>query len=218
MLEKLLRDRIAELPAELVLGPVDARITRHFAPVERDAARTVRRTLRGDRYLRLLNEIDGLLADPPLTARARRRARTELPKHIRRAHRKTARRIGDLRAVRPGPRRDVAVHQVRKAAKRFRYAVECADPAIGRPARRTRKRAKAMTKVLGDFQDSVVARPVAREMGTTAHLAGENGFTFGLLHGLLLGQGECAERDLAARWNRVSAPKSGKWFGASRPG
>ncbi|MFL6142928.1 MAG: CHAD domain-containing protein [Labedaea sp.] len=218
MLERLFRDQVAALPAELVLGPVDGRITRHFAPAGRDAARTVRRTLRDERYLRLLDEIHGLLADPPLTKRASRRAKAELPKHVRRAYRKTARRIRDLGAVRPGPRRDVAVHQVRKAARRLRYAVECADPAIGRPARRTGKRAKALTKLLGGFQDSVVARPVARELATVAHLAGENGFTFGLLHGRLSHQADGAERELLGRWARISARKSGEWFGASRSG
>jgi hypothetical protein len=36
--------------------------------------------------------------------------------------------------------------------------------------------------LLGDHQDSAVARPVLRELGATAYLEGGNGFTFGLLY------------------------------------
>jgi hypothetical protein len=36
--------------------------------------------------------------------------------------------------------------------------------------------------VLDDHQDAVVARPVLRDIGIQAHLDGENGFTFGVLH------------------------------------
>ena len=39
-----------------------------------------------------------------------------------------------------------------------------------------------MQELLGDHQDAVVARPVLREIGIQAHLDGENGFTFGILH------------------------------------
>jgi CHAD domain-containing protein len=70
------------------------------------------------------------------------------------------------------------LHSARKAAKQLRYGAE----ALGKPGSRIRKRAKEMIKVLGEHQDSVVARPVIRDLGMAAHLAGENGFTFGLLH------------------------------------
>ena len=36
--------------------------------------------------------------------------------------------------------------------------------------------------VLGDYQDSVIARQVERELGMSAHLAGENAFSYGLLY------------------------------------
>jgi hypothetical protein len=41
------------------------------------------------------------------------------------------------------------------------------------------KKAQAM---LGDQHDAVVARDTARDIGMRAHLAGENAFSFGLLH------------------------------------
>lgn len=41
---------------------------------------------------------------------------------------------------------------------------------------------KRVQELLGENQDAIVARPVLREIGIQAHLDGENGFTFGLLH------------------------------------
>jgi CHAD domain-containing protein/uncharacterized protein YjbK len=183
---------LASLPAELVVGPVEARLTRHFGPAEAAARRTVVKTLGDKRYRRLLDDIDRLLTDPPLTSRAARPARKELPKHLRRAYRKVAARV-----------RPETLHRGRKAAKRYRYGLEVAEPAVGKKARRARKRAKALTKVLGEHQDGMVAQPVLRELGMRAHLAGENGFTFGLL--VAREQERCArvEREYPAYWKRV---------------
>jgi CHAD domain-containing protein len=173
VLEERLGEALDDLPPELVVGPVRARLTRHFSPERAAARKRVERTLRGKRYLRLLDALDRLVTDPPLRGRASRRAKKELPRHLRRAHRKVSRRV----AAADGD--SGLLHSARKAAKQLRYGAEVAEPVVGK---RIRKRAKAMTKVLGEHQDSVVARPVIRELGMTAHLAGENGFTYGLLH------------------------------------
>jgi CHAD domain-containing protein len=85
-----------------------------------------------------------------------------------------------------GRARDTALHETRKAAKRARYAAEAAQPALGKKAgkqaRRFAKRMKRVQSALGDHQDAVIARTAAREIGVQAHLAGENAFSFGLLH------------------------------------
>jgi CHAD domain-containing protein len=83
---------------------------------------------------------------------------------------------------------------------------------FGKKARRFAKRMKAVQSVLGDHQDAVTARAVAREIGVHAHLAGENAFTFGLLH-------ERAHRDALeyqdeARqaWKRAARGKTRAWL------
>jgi len=183
------RDAVAALPDELVVGPVAARLTRHFGPVAANARRTVLETLGDKRYRRLLDSLDRLLADPPLARKASRPAAAELPKHVRRAYRKTRRRVAED-----------TPHRARKAAKRYRYALEVAP---GKKARRARKAAKDLTKVLGEHQDGVMAQPLLRELGMRAHLAGENGFTFGLL--LERERARCAEaeRVYPKVWKRV---------------
>ncbi|MCE7008775.1 CYTH and CHAD domain-containing protein [Kibdelosporangium philippinense] len=152
---------VSELPVELAVGPVQAQLVRHFSPAQAQARKDVLRTLRSKRYLHLLDQLDSWLAAPPFTSKASRKAAKELPKHTSKAARKV------------GPRLDAGeVHRARKAAKRLRYGLEV----LG--SNKARKRAKAFTKLAGEYQDSVVALPLLRTLGMQ-----ENGFTFGLLYG-----------------------------------
>ncbi|MCZ0972403.1 CHAD domain-containing protein [Streptomyces albulus] len=106
-----------------------------------------------------------------------------------------------------GPARDEALHRARKAAKRTRYAAEAAGPALGRPARKFTRRTKEVQQLLGDHQDSVVARAALRELATQARRAGESGFTFGLLYGREEARAARDERELPALWAEVSRRK-----------
>ena len=84
---------------------------------------------------------------------------------------------------------------------------------MGKPARRLRKRLKPVQNLLGDHQDSVVARPVLREFGAQAHLDGGNGFTFGLIHGTEAARADRAEQRLPARWKRSEKAEDTGWLG-----
>ncbi len=213
---EVLRERFdqatAALPAEEVAGPVEQRFTRYFARREAVAADDVRAALDDPRYFALLDDIDALLTDPPLTRRGRRPARRELPGLIGRVDAKVTRRMRRADQQRPGPARDAALHEVRKAAKRLRYATEVALPVLGKPARRFRKRVKPVQQLLGEHHDAVVSRPVLREIGMQAHLDGENGYTFGLLHGQQSTEMHDAERALPAAWRRLTARKRRRWL------
>jgi len=186
------RRTVGQLPAEAVPGPVQARLTRHFAPEEEKARQVVLRTLRGRRYLRLLDQLDKLVEHPRLGKKAGRPARKELPKHLNRAYRRTAQRVDAGE-----------VHPARKAGKRLRYALEAAVPVLGKRADKARKRVKAFTKAGGDHQDSVVALPTLRELGTQAHLSGENAFTFGVLYGTERANAAHLEPRAKETWRRV---------------
>jgi CHAD domain-containing protein len=187
-----LQKAISGLPAELVAGPVQARLTRYFGPEQEKAHRVVVETLHGKRYFRLLERLDRLVAGPALTKKAGRRARKELPKHLNRAYRKTSRRV-----------QAGEIHPARKAAKRLRYGLEVAVPVLGKPADKARKRVKDFTTLCGGYQDSVVVRPTLRELGMQAHLAGENGFTSGLLYGVEDANAAHVARKIPRRWRRV---------------
>lgn len=205
------RTELASTPVELLLGPVQARVEAHFAPREAAATREVLEALDSRRYFDLLDALDRLLEDPPLTAAAAQSSGV-LAAAVSRAYRRTRRRMRRARRTQPGPARDVALHESRKAAKRARYAAEAAQPVLGGKARRFSRRMKAVQSVLGDHQDAVNVGATAREIGVHAHLAGENAFTFGLLceraHRDALGYEDEARR----AWKRATRGKSAGWL------
>ena len=205
-------EMVDDLPAELVLGPVSAGLDRTFARRQATARERALAALDSDRYLALHDSIDALLADPPLTGRAERPAKRELVKGVRRAYHRTQRRMDAVDQEPDGETRDTALHETRKAAKRLRYAAEAARPAVGKPAKRLRKDLKPVQSLLGNHQDSVVARPVLRELGAQAVQEGGNGFTHGLLLGLEEARARRAERRLPERWKRLQKRKTTGWL------
>ena len=202
-----LRASLAAVPAELVLGPVQARITAHFAPVEANARRELLAALDSERYRELRAELGRLLDSPSLTPEAAEPAGTVLPRAVRSATRRADRRMRLARRAPAGGPRDVALHETRKAAKRARYAAEVAEPALGKKrgskAHRFVKRMTNVQSVLGDHQDAVLARAAARDIGVEAHLAGENAFSFGLLHERAHHQALAASHRARRAWRRA---------------
>ena len=170
---------LAAIPPALVVGPVQARITAHFTAELIQARRAALNALDRQRYLRLLDGLHALLANPPLTPLAKRDAGGVLAKPVRRA----ARRLQRALAAVPGAEgRDTAIHEARKATKRARYAAEAAAPAVGSTAKRQATQAKELQQLLGDHHDSVVARMVLLDLAQMARAAGEDTFTYGLMH------------------------------------
>ncbi|MGH3575130.1 MAG: CHAD domain-containing protein, partial [Pseudonocardiaceae bacterium] len=86
---------LAELPDELILGPVAAAVTRSFERREADARQVAIAALDSHRYLALHDTIDALLAHPPFTRAAARPARRELPQSVARAYRRMKSRMRD---------------------------------------------------------------------------------------------------------------------------
>jgi CHAD domain-containing protein len=212
VLDAHLRHGLERMPPDLVLGPAAARVRVHFAPIEARARSAVLEALDSDRYLALLDGLDRLLANPPLTPEAGRPAAETLPRAVRRARRRLRRRIRRARSMPPGPGRDAALHEARKAAKHARYSAEAVSPAFGRPARRFARKVKKVQSALGDHHDGVVARAAIRELGVQAHLAGENAFSFGVLYE----RDACRARDLEAQawraWKQASRPRYAAWL------
>lgn len=202
---------LAAEPAELVLGRVQARIETAMTERHQRAHEQLRAALDGERYLQLLDALDALVAEPPFLDPARGDAEPVLAPLLRRAWRRLDRTMAAAdRAT--GPRRHELLHEVRKDAKRARYAAEAVRPVFGRPARRFATAMERLQETLGDVQDGVVSREVLRELGARGHLAGENGFTFGRLHGLEQARAEAA----VLRWPQaraaVSRPRLRHWF------
>jgi len=201
MLAGRITDAIHALPAEQVLGPVAARVTRRFARTQADGRDRLTVALDSQRYLRLQERLDALLDDPPFKRAARLRAKSELPTATAKSLRRTERCAPADDAAHTD--RDTALHEMRKA-KRARYVIEGAEPVLGTKARKLRKRVKTVQSLFSDHDDTVVARPVLRDLGAQAQVGGSNGFTFGVL----LAEERAAGRALKARlpeaWAKVN--------------
>jgi CHAD domain-containing protein len=213
--EVLLADlsaRVADVPTELVLGPVRAEIDRHLARRVADADQALRTAMDGPRYLEVLAALDDLLADPPYRDLAHRRAVRVLPPLVARAYRKTRKAARAAARSAGGPERDAALHKVRRSVKRLRYAAEAVTPVVGAPAERYRRRCKKVQRILGDHHDLVAVRPVLRELGVQAHLDGTNGFTFGLLHGHADSAAAREEQRFPDAWRKLAKGGARKWM------
>lgn len=201
-----LRAGLAELPDDLVLGPVAARL-RVWEVALGDASRTrVLRALASPRYLRLLEALDGLVRRPPLRAKAAGKPARTMARAVLKEYGRLAGRMDHALGQPPGRSRDTALHEARKAAKKVRYAAEVARPALGKPVARLGKRAKAVQQLLGEHQDAVVAQDTLRGLGVAAHGAGESAFTWGLLHGRERARARAREEELPTVWRAASDP------------
>ncbi|GHF35590.1 CHAD domain-containing protein [Streptomyces mashuensis] len=200
-----LREAVAALPRPLVHGPVRARLRTSAGTDRSRARRHVTTVLDGKRYLALLESLDALLADPPLRRAAGRPAGEVLGRAVLRDCARLAVRVEHALATPPGPARDTALHDARKAAKRARYGAEAAVPALGKPAKRLAARLKEVQTVLGDHQDGVLARDALRRLAALAAAAGEPTFTYGVLYGREEQRAAEAERALPEAWAKVSA-------------
>jgi CHAD domain-containing protein len=207
-----LRDSLRPIPPELVIGPVQARVQGYFAPRRAAARADLIKALDEPRYASLLAELDRIAAGPPDGPLAGAPARKVLPAAVRRAYRQAKRRMRTARHTPAGPARDTALHQARKSARRARYAAEAAAPATGKKARKFAKQMKRVQSVLGDHQDAVLARQAARDLGIGAHLAGENAFTYGLLHERELHHAERLQTRATKVWRHASRPEHRRWL------
>ncbi|MFC0446825.1 CYTH and CHAD domain-containing protein [Rhodococcus jostii] len=187
-------DALADLPSELVMGPVAARIESDLIAEQQHHLQDVMATVDGDRYRALLAALARWRTNPPLTAAA-----ADGPRVIERALRKAERKAHSRVATAAVGTDDTALHRALEAATRARYAAELAAPVLGKKtAKKKAAHFEKMQKVLGEHRDSVVAAETLRTLGARAGTtSGENGFTFGLLYGLELERARQAREDAA---------------------
>ncbi len=209
VLDAHLRGNLRQIPVEVRIGPVEARIHGHFASVRAAARTELLAVLESDRYFSLLDDLDRLLAEPPLTAEAVGPAADVLPAAARRAARQADRRMRRAWDAPAGQPRNEALHRARKSARRARYAAEAMAPAVGRKAAKFAKRMKQVQSVLGEHQDSVIAAAQARDLGIGAYLAGENAFSYGLLYEQAACEGERLQARARPLWKK--AARRSRW-------
>ena len=208
----LLAALVAGEPGELVIGAVADDLDRDRVGAYRTAREQVIAALDSPRYFQLLDALDALVDDPPLSAAATGPAGAVMPALVRRDWRRLARAYTLARHAPPGPRRDGLLHEVRKAAKRARYSAEAVIPVSGRPAESFARAAKDLQTLLGDHHDSVELRALLRRLAIQAHLEGQDTFSYGRLHAIEQSRAEGIEDRLPSAWDRVAARRRRRWL------
>jgi CHAD domain-containing protein len=164
---------------------------------------TVLDVVQSDRYIQLVAALGDFLADPPLRSEARlparRVARNEIDDDVKRLRRA----VNIARALPDGAEHDLALHDVRKRAKRLRYAAEAALTVDPKRAPHMVQLAQRLQESLGEHQDSVVARDVLLRLGAEAHARGEDAFGFGRLHALEEVRASAAEARFRRDWRTL---------------
>jgi CHAD domain-containing protein len=204
-----LRELVAGQPEELVLGPVAARLQQAAIRESQDAEAHARRTLGSAAYLQLRDDLDALVAAPPLTEAAGRPADEVLGEVLA----STARRLRQAVETAQDSEHAEALHDVRKAAKRLRYTADAAEPVLGRPVADLVASLKGIQDVLGERQDTFATRPLCTQLGLQAFAAGENAWTWGRLHALEQARCEQAEREFWLRWPEFRPLVKRAWRG-----
>lgn len=175
--------RLDQVPEEAVVGPVRADAERHFGAAAGESASECAEVLDSHRYLQLLNalEVFGVvLREQPRSDQGKaalKPAGSVLPRLVWTVVAETDRR---LEAVfhESAPK---SVHAVRKSAKRLRYALEAAAEAMPFVPDRVLADCRALQDLLGEYQDSVVAREELRALASAASAAGKPVSTYELL-------------------------------------
>ena len=214
---QVLQDRLTALvegqQPELVLGPVTQRIQHELGAAFLEGRSQADSALASERYFCLLDLLDCFAEDPPFTNAAKDSARARVPRLVQKDLRRVHRRQVDVDGATDEAAVEPALHEVRKAAKRLRYAAESARPVFGKRAKRLAKRAKRLQQLLGEHQDSVLAREALRDLGARAYLNGENGFTFGRLQALEEIRAGQLRRRYPAQAKRLPNRKLAFWLG-----
>lgn len=179
-----LRGLVEAQPPELVLGPVVARITTSMDARYRAAHDEALVDLDSPRYFALLDTLDRLVCEPPFTAAARGKADDVLLPLVAKTYTRIRKLVDAAEAETDPHLHDELLHEVRKAAKRARYAGESLVPSYGRPAKAWASKMEGIQESLGEHQDTVVVREKLLALAEEAAAAGENTFTYGRLHGL----------------------------------
>jgi len=205
-----LEQAVGDEPGELVLGAVAARVELELRADYRKAYDALLAALDSARYFRLLDALDELVDTPPFTELAGGKAKRVLRKRVRRECRRLYGLGADEQSV-ADDQRDVRLHDIRKAAKRVRYAGEATVPALGHPATRLAHLAETLQETLGDHQDSVVIRATLRGIGVRMHLDGDNAFSIGRLHALQQARADAAEAAFEKLWADGFAEQLRKW-------
>lgn len=173
-----LHETAAILPVDADLADVLVSLDHVLAERHSHAHLNLIAAMDSPEYAALLAALAAFVADPPWDAKAA--TRHTLPTLVGRACVRVDRAAKAAEGV-----LDVGgaeLHEVRKAAKRARYAAEVAGPSAGKAAHALAQRMEALQELLGRHQDSLMARALLEDLA--GRMSERQAFALGLLTGV----------------------------------
>jgi CHAD domain-containing protein len=197
ILQASMTARIADLPPELVMGPIESTIQTEIASQRKLGMDAVLAAMDSGRYRELIALVEAWRSDPPWTDEADAAAE-DVTRYVKRADKKVNKRLAAAVAARKAAEdADELFHRARKAGKRHRYAVEATISLWGSEAEKIVAARKDLQDVLGHHQDRIVQAGFLRDLGARLGVrSGQNGFTYGVLYGDVVAAGKTLLDDL----------------------
>jgi len=196
------------------LGKADAvaaaSLLRSLAAERAKARARAGAALQTARYAALLDELVAASRTPPLTEAAGKPATATVPDLVVRSWRHLAKAVGQVGDDAP----DELLHEVRKKAKRCRYACEAVVAVAGKDAARLGSEVAGIQEVLGSLQDAAVAELWlrSRAVGLTGSGAAGRAFSAGLLTAMQQRNAEEARQGWRTAWQKASKKKLRAWL------
>ncbi|MGN6576251.1 MAG: CHAD domain-containing protein, partial [Nocardioides sp.] len=207
---EVVHGRLDAASALEVPDSVTERLEQHRGQAGTAARLQVEQLLASDRYERMVADLDALADDLAWDRVTGKAARDRLRKDWRRVRRRA--RAADRAG--PGDERELALHDVRKAAKRARYAAEALAPALGERAATMAALAERVQDTLGSHRDTLLTRGLLHRMGVEegAPADGEHVFALGRLHAWEQARGEESLADYAEARAELERKKHRRWL------
>ena len=194
VLHERLRKDVEELPMKLVLGPLHAELDERMKVRADTAMAAIRTRLNSPRYFRLLDGLEAFLDSPAVAPKGTGPARKTTAKLVNKAAKRLAKRHDAAVGAAVGPSRDSAFHNVRKTAKKLRFAAATAESVHGKRAAKLADAAHDVQTILGEHQDSAMARTELLKLGSASGVS-NSAFTYGLLHAAERAKADAAQQE-----------------------
>jgi CHAD domain-containing protein len=204
---------LATQPADQVLGPVGPRLHAALQREVQASESAVGAALGDQRYFRLLDDLEAWVEDPPATSQAGSPAREVLLRRAAKAHWRLVDAVDAVDGAHDQARRDALLDRVRACAAHAGGLGEVLAPLAGKDAERYAAAVRAVEAALTRLDVTARSRALLRQLGVQAHLAHENGYTFGRLHAFEQVRGDDAEELFEQAWEQASRPRRRRWLG-----
>jgi CHAD domain-containing protein len=153
-----LRGHLDELPPGEGTDAAREQVERKAGAAFDAGYRRLQEALQSERYFRLLDDLEDFCRQPPVLSQAVAPGRTIAAKVVEKSARRLRRSHKAAAHARRGTAHEIALHQVRKDAKRLRHVAESAGLVRGKRAGKVAKAGHRQQKILGDYHDALLAR------------------------------------------------------------